>query len=127
MEATSSSSIASIVGGLIPLTYLVFLVAERLWPARAQPRVPRWWGKGLLFFLLGGALNALVAPPVSAWAARHRLLDLASLGPVAGTLIGIVVVDFAGYWWHRLRHAWGPLWRLHQLHHSSERLDAIGA
>jgi hypothetical protein len=44
-----------------------------------------------------------------------------------GTLVGLVALDLVVYWWHRARHAWTPLWPLHQLHHSGERLDAVGA
>ena len=36
--------------------------------------------------------------------------------------------ELAAYGWHRAMHAFTPLWRLlHQMHHSSERLDVISA
>src|SRR6185295_10695600 len=41
--------------------------------------------------------------------------------------IGIIVVDFLVYWQHRLKHRIALLWRVHQMHHSVERLDAAGA
>jgi sterol desaturase/sphingolipid hydroxylase (fatty acid hydroxylase superfamily) len=118
---------SSIPGFLFPLIYLGFVAVERLFPARPQPRVGWWVPKGVLFFALGGALSGAVAPHVGVWAAAHRLVDLRALGFAGGTLVGLVALDFVMYWWHRARHSFGPLWRLHQLHHSSERLDAVGA
>ena len=57
------------------------------------------------------------------WARAHRLIDLEWLGIVGGALVAVVLTDFLGYWGHRLRHRLTPLWRLHQLHHSAERVD----
>lgn len=37
-------------------------------------------------------------------------------------LLCIVVVDFVGYWRHRLMH-WKFLWHFHAVHHSSTRVD----
>jgi sterol desaturase/sphingolipid hydroxylase (fatty acid hydroxylase superfamily) len=118
---------ATIPGFLFPLIYVAFVVAERLFPARPQPRIGWWLPKGVLFFGLGGALSGLLSPHVGAFSAGHRLVDLRTLGFAGGTLVGLVALDLVMYWWHRARHAWTPLWRLHQLHHSSERLDAVGA
>jgi len=118
--------LGTVLGILPPLTYVVFMILEKLFPARPLARVPRWRLKGLLFFILGGvilnALPSLWAP----WARAHRLFDLERLPIWAGTLVGIVVLDFLGYWAHRLRHR-APLWRFHQMHHSSERLDVASA
>jgi sterol desaturase/sphingolipid hydroxylase (fatty acid hydroxylase superfamily) len=111
---------------LPPVTYFAFLVAERLFPARPLVRIPRWRIKGILFFVLGGAivtgLPALWAP----WARAHRLLDLEGLGTLGGAIVAILVTDLLGYWAHRLRHR-QPLWRFHQMHHSAERLDVASA
>src|SRR6266540_1301670 len=102
------------IGIIFPLTYLLFVAAERLFPGRDQPRVARWWPKGLVFFAVGGIISNVLSPPVLAWTHAHRLFDLAGLGVVGGTLVGLVVGDLVGYGWHRLRHAWRPLWRIHQ-------------
>jgi len=32
-----------------------------------------------------------------------------------------------GYWLHRLMHSWGPLWRMHSIHESSQELDWLAA
>ena len=41
-------------------------------------------------------------------------------------LIALVVIDFAGYWIHRMFHI-GFGWKLHSIHHSSKELDWISA
>jgi sterol desaturase/sphingolipid hydroxylase (fatty acid hydroxylase superfamily) len=46
--------------------------------------------------------------------------------PVAlQVVLMIVTVDFARYWLHRASHAWGPLWRLHKVHHSPDLLYVV--
>ncbi len=43
-------------------------------------------------------------------------------GPVV-IVLSILILDFTIYWQHRLFHAWQPLWRLHQVHHSDKEFD----
>jgi sterol desaturase/sphingolipid hydroxylase (fatty acid hydroxylase superfamily) len=42
-------------------------------------------------------------------------------------LLAVVVGEFGSYWWHRLMHEWGPLFRLHATHHSAPRLYWLNA
>jgi sterol desaturase/sphingolipid hydroxylase (fatty acid hydroxylase superfamily) len=116
-----------VLGLLPPITYLAFLVAERFFPARRFPAV-RWWRlKGLLFFAIGGVLVVTLPQLWAGWVRAHRLVNLEWLGTAGGFAVALVVTDFLGYWFHRLRHRLTPLWRLHQMHHSAERLDVAGA
>ena len=112
---------------LPPITYLAFIAIEKLFPAQSLTPVRRWRLKGLLFFALGGlivgALPGLWAP----FARAHRLVDLEHLGTPLGFFVALVVGDLLGWLYHRVRHAVTPLWRIHQMHHSAERLDLAGA
>lgn len=74
------------------------------------------------------ALPALLA---LAFAAMAVLLDskaaAASWWPSHWPLLGQVALmlftaDFMRYWLHRAFHLWSPLWRLHAVHHSPEKL-----
>lgn len=38
------------------------------------------------------------------------------------TLLAIVVFELPWYWVHRLGHSWNVLWRVHSVHHSSQRI-----
>jgi len=51
-------------------------------------------------------------PAASAWQAPLLLQGL----------LALLWMELAKYASHRLHHEWPPLWRLHALHHSSERL-----
>lgn len=54
-------------------------------------------------------------------------LWVASLpGPVQFVL-GVLLVDFVGYWRHRAAHSVPFLWRLHAVHHSSEHMDWLAS
>lgn len=41
--------------------------------------------------------------------------------------VGIIVIDFVGYWAHRLNHQWHLLWRLHRVHHNDTKMDSSTA
>lgn len=41
--------------------------------------------------------------------------------------IALVIADFIVYLFHRAAHTWGPLWRLHELHHTSEQLYSLSS
>jgi sterol desaturase/sphingolipid hydroxylase (fatty acid hydroxylase superfamily) len=113
---------------LFPLVLIGMLVLERVFPARPLPKVRFWLLKGLVFFVLVGALMGAI-PALVATLAEGRIpsLHLASLG-LAGGLIGFVVLELFAYGVHRLMHVVPVLWRwTHQMHHSAERIDIAGA
>ncbi|HEY0993650.1 MAG TPA: sterol desaturase family protein [Kofleriaceae bacterium] len=112
---------------LFPLTFLSFIALERLTPGRPQPRIRGWLARGLVFFALGGAVNVAVPIAVSALLGGRGLLCLGGLPLALCALIAFVVGDLVGYWRHRLMHRQPLLWRLHQLHHSAERVDIAGS
>jgi sterol desaturase/sphingolipid hydroxylase (fatty acid hydroxylase superfamily) len=43
--------------------------------------------------------------------------------PIASFLIYLVVLDFAGYWYHRWQHKFGIWWELHAVHHSQQQMS----
>jgi sterol desaturase/sphingolipid hydroxylase (fatty acid hydroxylase superfamily) len=118
----------TILGVLIPLTFVVMLVLERIVPGRELPKVRGWVLKGIVFFVLGGAMASFIPAIASALIGTHTLLDLRPLGSVAGGVIGFALADIASYGIHRLLHNLPVLWRwTHQMHHSAERVDVAGA
>lgn len=118
-----------ILGLLVPVTYLVMLAAESIWPARQFPAVRGWKALGIVFLVLLGALSTIVPLliPVE-WLGQHRLIDLTGLDVAGGTLVGYVVLSGVAYAWHRTVHNVPLMWRLfHQMHHSPQRVDMSGA
>ncbi|WP_373681832.1 sterol desaturase family protein [Paraburkholderia caballeronis] len=65
------------------------------------------------------------------WLRLHgvRSLDIDNLWPGVTTrplvafVVYLVVLDFAGYWYHRLEHRFGIWWELHAVHHSQRRMS----
>lgn len=43
--------------------------------------------------------------------------------PIWYWIAGFIIVDFAGYWGHRLEHEINVLWNTHIIHHSSEEFN----
>ncbi len=106
----------------------IFLVAERLWPAREQPHLGGWPLVGIGFFSVYALIAVLLplALPTSWFEAS--LLRGAELGIVGGTVAGYLATTLVGYGWHRSVHRVPLLWRLlHQMHHAPRRLDAASA
>jgi sterol desaturase/sphingolipid hydroxylase (fatty acid hydroxylase superfamily) len=122
-------SAMDVFGLLVPLTYLLMLGIEVLFPARRFPTIPYWRLKGVLFLIVQGLLAALTPLLIpEPWLEQHRLMNLESLGVIGGAALGYAVVSLINYCWHRSAHTFPLMWRLfHQIHHSPQRVDMSGA
>jgi len=129
-----------IVGLLqVVLSYIVLRPLEALRPAEAWAdrkalRADVWYTwiakLGILnlafFFMLQPAFNDL-----HSLMAIHGVpdIDMDSLWPgvtdkpVVSFLIYLIVLDFAGYWYHRWQHGIGIWWELHAVHHSQQQMS----
>lgn len=118
----------TILGLLIPVTFAVMILLERVFPARPLPRVRWWLLKGIVFFFLGGGIGAAIPAGIAVLLGGHTLVDLRRIGTIGGALVAFLAADLVGYFVHRVEHNVPWLWRwTHQLHHSAERLDVAGA
>jgi len=84
----------------------------------------------LLVVASGGNVASLKA---SVAAGSFPDLSVLGLGAIVRSLpfavqllLGLVVSDLIGYWMHRAFHR-GRLWKIHAVHHSSERLDWLSS
>jgi sterol desaturase/sphingolipid hydroxylase (fatty acid hydroxylase superfamily) len=117
----------TIIGIIIPASFVVALFIERLFPARTLPKVKGWLWKGLLFFTFTGFVNSAMPALIASLLHGRTPLHLTGLGTIGGALLAFVVSDFFGYWVHRTMHKVPWLWRwTHQMHHSAERMDLAG-
>lgn len=117
-----------VFGLLVPVTFVFFLVTERLFPRRPYPPI-RFWNLigfgGLIMASMISTLLPLLLPP--SLTALH-LLDGSRLGIVGGVLVGYPLAALGNALIHRSFHEFHPLWLLgHQLHHSPRRLDIPGS
>jgi sterol desaturase/sphingolipid hydroxylase (fatty acid hydroxylase superfamily) len=128
MERLWGMDMDTIVPLVILSAFVAMLVIERVFPGRPLPKVRFWVLKGLgafgLCMVFAGGVPALLAKLIGS----HALVHLDGLPlPVAGVL-GFLVSDLAFYGLHRLFHNSSFIWRWsHQMHHSAERIDMLGA
>lgn len=121
-----------ITGATLPLLLAQrFLPAERSWVGR-----PRDFGVDLLHMLSTGASTELwriltvgLLYEVAAWLAGAVGTGLwPTSWPLLVQLpVGVLLGEFFAYWMHRACHRSPLLWRLHALHHSSERMYVFAA
>jgi sterol desaturase/sphingolipid hydroxylase (fatty acid hydroxylase superfamily) len=113
---------------LIPITFLLFVVLERVRPARELPEVKRWLLKGFVFFVVSGAINGVIPAVAAAALGKYSFAGGAKLPLVLGAVVAFALGDLGAYWVHRGMHNSHFVWRwTHQMHHSAERLDMAGA
>jgi sterol desaturase/sphingolipid hydroxylase (fatty acid hydroxylase superfamily) len=104
-------------------------LAERRRPLRprVEPDLPHA-GRNLAIAALGGAATALAEVALgwpTARAGRARgLLRILPLPRALRALLGLLLLDYTLWMWHRLNHAVPVLWRFHLPHHVDRDLDA---
>ena len=78
--------------------------------------------RGIFWFGANMAVGHYASIKLHELVAHHTLLDLHFLGLWA-VLPALFVYEVLTYGFHRALHAHPLLWRIHQMHHSSERID----
>lgn len=108
-----------------PWMALVFLI-ERFVAARRADGAGAWFnlryiaGAIVVSFLLVGFGRQWIQPGVDLLQQSFApVRSLVKQAPAwAQLLLQVAVLDFFYYWTHRAQHTFGPLWRIHELHHS---------
>jgi sterol desaturase/sphingolipid hydroxylase (fatty acid hydroxylase superfamily) len=108
---------------------------ERLWPRHVQPVLRDGLRTDIVHWLVTGVLRgaSLFVAVVLCWIPlQHLTIEttaqwLQSLPTAVTVIIGFVLFTFVQYWYHRMTHEVGVLWRFHAIHHSSAHLDWIAA
>ena len=110
------------VAGLLAL-------AEWLWPRRGDAMDWRRRATNLSLVVVGAVLLRLAFPVVAVGAALWAqaqgfgLLHRLQPAPWLGFTAGVLLLDVALYWQHRIFHALPWLWRLHRVHHADIAFD----
>jgi sterol desaturase/sphingolipid hydroxylase (fatty acid hydroxylase superfamily) len=109
------------------VTALVFIFAERFFPARPLEKVEGWWIRVTIVNCVQAGqviLGGVVWDPF--FAKIHWVQIMSSFSPLTGGLFGYAILSFVYYWWHLWRHEYNFLWRwMHQVHHSPTRIETI--
>ena len=108
--------------------YFILILWEAVFPARKLPAVSFWQIKGIIAFFVFFFLSTYLPFLYAKWLPASQLIDLTTVNPIVGGIIGILLYELGMYIWHRSMHKNDSLWRIfHQMHHSAERLDTYGA
>jgi len=110
------------------LSLPVFIVWDLARPER-RFEAPRFWRlRAAVVTVVTFYLSLYVGGLWGTWLDGVSLFDGAALGTWGGAALGILVYELVHYWYHRAAHGFDWLWRAaHQMHHSAESLEAIGA
>ena len=114
------------------LSLLAFiLIAQRVAPLRKLPGGWRRSATNVALVVIDTALLR-VAFPLLAFDLALRMDEqgaglLHSLPPGVAIVAGILLLDVAIYWQHRLLHVLPLLWRLHRVHHADVGFDVTTA
>jgi sterol desaturase/sphingolipid hydroxylase (fatty acid hydroxylase superfamily) len=104
---------------------LLFRLIEKRWAWRKTDVA--WWFVTPLFSRVAGFAAVVIAGVALAVTRRPVGAAWFRAQPLPLQIVEVLVAaDFSGYWIHRAFHR-RPLWRIHAVHHSSERLDWLAA
>jgi sterol desaturase/sphingolipid hydroxylase (fatty acid hydroxylase superfamily) len=108
--------------------YAGLILWEQIAPAEKLSESRAWPLRGIIAFFVYLYVSSYLPLIWGEYLAPLQLFDLSGVHPVAAGLAGLLLFEFALYWWHRTMHETDVLWRVfHQMHHSAERLDTFGA
>lgn len=121
---------SSTIGIAFAAGFLLLAIWETLYPARTLrgSTERRWLSHGALL-LAAAVLQSVVfrtSPVLVAFSLRDAswgLLNRHWMPPILQAAAAILILDLVHYLTHRLFHALGPLWRVHELHHSDRDYD----
>ncbi len=108
--------------------YLTLILIETLIPGRKLPYIKGWKFKTLISFFLYFYLASYLPLFWDIYLVQFQLLDISNMKTTGGVILGVFVFELIIYIWHRSMHNSKWLWlNFHQMHHSVERVDALGA
>ena len=129
---------------LVTLAVIFFVIERLAGRGRQQPWLRRGWLTDVVYLFVTILITKpfvrlmFILPLSVLLLAKVTTLDVLKLGEYHGygplsrqplwlqAIEIYVLVDFIGYWTHRLFHT-GKGWPFHAVHHSSEDLDWLGA
>lgn len=121
-------------GAFFATIFLILLLLQWRFPLRQQhfSKLRRLM-RNLLFSAPGFALARISLVPIplmtALWAAHHRfgLLNLLPIPHWLAVIIGVLLMDYAYWWWHVGLHLIPALWRFHNVHHCDLDMDVSTA
>lgn len=108
--------------------YAGLFMLEKIFTARPPQQIRGWYARALLSFVVYFYLASYLPVVWDQYLMPFQLFDLSKIGTLSSTLIVLGVFQVLLYVWHRSMHRSKWLWRaFHQMHHSAEQVDTLGA
>lgn len=107
-------------------TFSLFALLECVFKGYEWPREPYWILRGIGYLLFVAFLGQVITPWMYTLLHPFAIFDLSFLG-LWGVLPAILLYELLVYFFHRALHEIPFLWRIHQTHHSAERIDIWSA
>jgi len=115
-----------IVIGLIAVFFTLEQILSTQFPF--QRRGYHFWNSFLfqLLFLIGNVFWAVVFVFCIEWLNQNEigLFYMIDMPIWLKLVLGVMILDFATYWFHRFSHLAPVLWRFHRVHHSDTTMDS---
>jgi len=108
---------------LLPIgVFIAFALLERFGRGYVWPEEPHWVLRGIIWTVIIIWFGRVFGELIRHHLQPYTLMDLSGLG-LWGIIPSLIVYELLIYGYHRALHGVPILWRMHQWHHSSERLD----
>lgn len=107
--------------------FAAFALADTVSRARAFPEIRYWRVIGVAMTVAYYAVATYAPFLWDETLGAYRVFDLTAWSLWVQIALGFFVLQAGIYAWHRTMHAVTPIWRLHQTHHSAERIDIWSA
>ena len=99
-----------------------FAVLEQVFNGYKWPKQPYWILRSIFWFALLIGISNLLGRYLDPYAHGLTVFDLSGWG-IWGAPVALFFYEVLIYFVHRAQHRVDFLWRMHQWHHSSERID----
>ncbi len=113
---------------IVLMIFALLMLLETVMPGRNLPKVKGWHFRASLVFMVYFYLSVYLPILWDNYLSQFQLINLSAYNPFVSAFIALLVFEFLIYVWHRTMHQTQWLWRMfHQMHHSAERVDTLGA
>ncbi len=134
MNLKSVPLLDDVGGAFLACLFVALLLLQLRYPLRRQQFSKlRRLIRNMVFSAPGFALARISLVPIpltmSVWAAQHQfgLLHLIPSPHWVTLILGVLIMDYAYWWWHVGLHLVPLLWRFHNVHHSDLDMDVSTA
>ena len=104
------------------IAFSIYAVLEKVSTGYEWPKEPYWVIRGVFWLVVVVGLNHVLGMVLHPIVYPGAMVDLSFMG-LWGVIPSVLLLEVFFYALHRAQHTIPILWRIHQWHHSSERID----